>query len=107
MNFALEGFFLKLETGMPRRLAFLVLMLMMLSTGHRNAFAAGARIALIIGNSAYQAGGVLRNPANDAEDIGAKLNEAGFESCRRRIMPRMEMHTPSDLCGQSKEECLN
>lgn len=36
------------------------------------------RIALVIGNSAYQHGGILRNPPNDAKAIAAALTRIGF-----------------------------
>ncbi len=37
------------------------------------------RIALVIGNAAYPGIGALRNPANDARDVAAKLKRLGFE----------------------------
>src|SRR5690349_7228640 len=37
------------------------------------------RIALVIGNSAYENVTALPNPANDAREIGKFLNGAGFE----------------------------
>ncbi len=37
------------------------------------------RVALVIGNSAYQHVSDLSNPANDAEDISASLRRIGFE----------------------------
>ena len=37
------------------------------------------RVALVIGNSAYQNATALANPASDASDIGAALKDAGFE----------------------------
>ncbi len=37
------------------------------------------RVALVIGNSAYQNTAPLKNPSNDATDIAAKLRELGFE----------------------------
>ena len=37
------------------------------------------RVALIIGNSAYQHATTLANPVNDANDMGAALKELGFE----------------------------
>jgi uncharacterized caspase-like protein len=40
---------------------------------------ASKRVALVIGNSAYQHAGVLANPSNDATDMGAALNELGFK----------------------------
>ncbi len=43
-------------------------------------FAAHAekRVALVIGNSAYQTVGALRNPVRDAKAVAAALREAGF-----------------------------
>jgi hypothetical protein len=43
------------------------------------AAAAENRIALVIGNSAYQSVSPLPNPANDAKAMTALLNSAGFE----------------------------
>ncbi|MFM9846479.1 MAG: caspase family protein [Hyphomicrobiaceae bacterium] len=37
------------------------------------------RVALVIGNSAYQHATALANPTNDANDMGAALKELGFE----------------------------
>jgi hypothetical protein len=39
----------------------------------------GRRVALIIGNSAYQNTDPLANPANDARDIAAALKRVGFQ----------------------------
>lgn len=38
------------------------------------------RVALVIGNSAYENAAPLRNPANDAEAMGAKFRSLGFET---------------------------
>jgi uncharacterized caspase-like protein len=40
--------------------------------------AAQKRVALVVGNSAYLHAGALANPANDASDIAATLDEVGF-----------------------------
>jgi hypothetical protein len=37
------------------------------------------RIALVIGNSAYQTNSPLNNPVNDAQAVSQMLNQAGFE----------------------------
>jgi uncharacterized caspase-like protein len=37
------------------------------------------RVALVIGNAAYQGSSKLRNPVNDAKAISKALNEVGFE----------------------------
>ncbi|MEP2029782.1 MAG: caspase family protein [Paracoccaceae bacterium] len=40
----------------------------------------GKRVAFVVGNSAYQGAlGQLKNPANDAQDMAAKLQDLGFE----------------------------
>lgn len=38
--------------------------------------------ALVIGNAAYQAVDALKNPVNDAEDVGSKLESCGFTVIR-------------------------
>ena len=43
------------------------------------ALSAEQRTALVIGNTAYEGMSRLRNPANDARDIGRKLSGLGFE----------------------------
>lgn len=50
-------------------------------TGFQLAQAAQAesRVALVIGNSAYQANKPLNNPVNDAQAVSQLLNQAGFE----------------------------
>ena len=40
---------------------------------------AASRVALVIGNSAYQSVGVLPNPANDARDMAAALQRLDFD----------------------------
>jgi uncharacterized caspase-like protein len=40
---------------------------------------AESRIALVIGNSAYQSNKPLNNPVNDAQAVSQMLNQAGFE----------------------------
>ncbi len=37
-----------------------------------------SRVALVIGNGAYQSN-ALKNPPNDAEDVAAALKDSGFE----------------------------
>jgi hypothetical protein len=38
------------------------------------------RVALVIGNSAYQSAPPLPNPSNDAQDVAASLERSGFET---------------------------
>lgn len=49
--------------------------------------------ALVIGNGEYEAGDVLKNPANDAQDVAATLRRFGFSviekiDCRHEAMDR-------------------
>lgn len=46
--------------------------------GASTAFAADKRVALVIGNSAYQHTSALANPANDASDVATALEQLGF-----------------------------
>jgi hypothetical protein len=41
---------------------------------------AGKRVALVVGNGAYLKLGRLKNPANDAQDVGAALKKLGFDT---------------------------
>ena len=52
--------------------------LLLLSAGG-TAEAQERRVALVVGNGAYQNLAPLRNPANDAEDTAAALAKLGFE----------------------------
>ena len=51
-----------------------VFLLLLSSAAH-----AGKRVALVIGNSAYQYAGDLPNPRNDAADVAAGLRRHGFQ----------------------------
>ncbi|MCW1839624.1 caspase family protein [Prosthecomicrobium hirschii] len=55
--------------------------------------AAAGRIALVIGNGAYADGRDLRNPTNDAADLGATLGAAGFQVDIRQDLTRQQMLT--------------
>ncbi len=61
-----------------RSLAVGMLVLSVLVTVSQNAFAE-RRVALVIGNSAYQHTTALLNPSNDAEDVTAKLRRLNFD----------------------------
>jgi Caspase domain len=50
-----------------------------------------SRIALVIGNGAYQSA-PLPNPSNDAKDMAALLKDAGFEVVHRENASLKEMH---------------
>jgi len=47
--------------------------------------------ALVIGNAAYQAVSVLKNPTNDAEDVGRQLEANGFHVIRETDCSYAEM----------------
>jgi hypothetical protein len=55
------------------------------------AAAAEKRIALVIGNSAYQNTGELRNPRNDAADMAGALRRLGFEVLDGRDLDKRSM----------------
>ena len=54
------------------------------------ALAAG-RLALVIGNGAYQAAPALDNPSNDAADLAKALRGMGFDVIERRDARREDM----------------
>jgi hypothetical protein len=51
-----------------------------------------ARVALVIGNGAYQHAAPLANPLNDAADVARELEAAGFAVIRRDNASLREMH---------------
>jgi uncharacterized caspase-like protein len=53
--------------------------------------APGKRVALVIGNGAYQFTAPLANPANDAGDMGAVLKRMGFEVIEGRNLDESGM----------------
>ena len=56
--------------------ATLAVLMLAMSSG---AWAASKRVALVIGNSNYQAVSQLVNPRNDSTDVAAALQRLGFE----------------------------
>jgi len=60
-----------------RLLSALFLMLFGVTVASSNSHAAG-RVALVIGNAAYENTSPLRNPRNDAEGVAAALERLGF-----------------------------
>jgi uncharacterized caspase-like protein len=62
-----------------RRFQWLLLLFVLVGSG-TEAQASGSRVALVIGNSAYQRVLSLSNPANDAAAIAGLLREARFDS---------------------------
>lgn len=49
------------------------------------------RLALVIGNSAYQNGGTLKNPVNDARAMASSLQAMGFEVMRFENVTQAQM----------------
>jgi uncharacterized caspase-like protein len=62
-----------------RRQALAALVAVMLGIGTAPSFADN-RVALVIGNGAYQHSPRLTNPTNDAADVAAALRRSGFET---------------------------
>ena len=53
---------------------------------------AGRRVALVIGNSSYKNMPSLRNPSNDAADVGKSLKELGFDAIIATDLDRVGMN---------------
>jgi hypothetical protein len=68
------GVLLRRRIVLLRVLFFSFLLLLLPSTVH-----AQKRVALVIGNSAYQYAPELTNPKNDAADMAAALRRHGFQ----------------------------
>ena len=65
--------------AMMQRTAALIFTSILHSAVCSGAVWAGGRVALVIGNSAYQSAAELPNPKNDAEDMAAALQSSGFD----------------------------
>ena len=68
----------------------LLAMACVVAAGATPSLAAG-RLALVIGNGAYQAAPHLENPANDAADLAKALRAIGFDVIERRDATREDM----------------
>jgi uncharacterized caspase-like protein len=53
--------------------------------------AAEKRVALVMGNSAYQHTAPLKNPSNDATDMAEKLRQLGFDVIEGTDLSKDEM----------------
>src|SRR6185295_9895518 len=51
------------------------------------------RVALVVGNSAYQNTQMLANPVNDAEDMAAALKAVGFNVIMERNLTKRGMES--------------
>lgn len=63
--------------------------------------AAAKKVALVIGNSAYQFAGALPNPRGDAEAVAAELERLGFEVTRGLDLDRSGMADTMRRFGDS------
>lgn len=64
-----------------KHLAFvLILLVCTFSSAPASAQSAGKRVALVLGNGSYTKLGKLKNPGNDAADIGNNLEKLGFDT---------------------------
>lgn len=59
------------------------------------------RLALVIGNAAYQSGGNLPNPVNDARRIDDTLQRLGFEVMRYENVSQQDMKRAIDAFGRA------
>ncbi|HYD15677.1 MAG TPA: caspase family protein [Hyphomicrobium sp.] len=62
--------------------------------------AAGRRLALVIGNSAYQHVAELTNPQNDASDVAEKLRSLSFDVMLGTNLTRDQMHEAFEKFAQ-------
>lgn len=74
---------------MLRRLGFALCLLTLVATTHA-ATPGNSRVALVIGNAAYQ-NVPLKNPVNDARAVAAKLRKLGFQVLERHDLKQREI----------------
>jgi hypothetical protein len=86
-----------------QRLIFLVLFGCLALVWVRDAAAAEARTALVIGNSAYPSA-KLANPVNDASDIAIVLRNAGFDVSLRTNIDRQAMRESIHWLGKTLKQ---
>jgi Caspase domain len=70
--------------GRSMRFGVFAVLLLILAAAHTTSASAERRVALVIGNSAYQNVPKLPNPVNDARAIAALLKNAGFDVVESR-----------------------
>jgi|GEM_PF-1021933 len=68
------------------------------------AFAANDKVALIVGNGAYQNQSPLANPTNDAEDVAALLRSLGFTVIEGRDLSKRDLERKLKEFRQKLEE---
>ena len=79
---------------MNRLLSFITITLLAISIQAQE-----KRLALVIGNSAYEYGGVLKNPVNDAYAMKQALSEIGFEVLEHYNLNQGDMKKAIDDFG--------
>jgi len=80
-----------------RKLYFLMILLSLINYGYGE-----QRLALIIGNAAYD-GNALRNPVNDAADLSAVLRNLGFQvTLKQDVNQRQMEEAVNQFSGQVK-----
>ena len=85
--------------AMPIRI-FLVLFILVLILPSASQAATEQRTALVIGNSAYSSG-PLKNPVNDATDMAAALQRAGFQVILKKNAKLQDMEDAIENFGNS------
>jgi Caspase domain len=81
----------------------IVIVCALLAVWPSSAAHADKRVALVIGNSAYQNTGELRNPSNDAADVTAALRRLGFQVTDGRDLDKRAMERSIRQFGLSLE----
>jgi TPR repeat protein len=66
-----------------------------------SAYAEGKRVALVVGNSAYQSVAALPNPRNDAEAVSTALRKQGFEVVTALDLSRIELERAVERYARS------
>lgn len=75
--------------------ALIIICLLLSATGYSQE----KRLALVIGNGAYEHGGPLRNPVNDADSMKHALTQVGFEVLDHFNLTLAEMKMAIDYFG--------
>src|SRR6516165_3702547 len=79
-----HGTFDKFFSGPLMRFGVFAALLLIFAVAHTTSASAERRVALVIGNSAYQNVPKLPNPVNDARAVAALLRNAGFDVVESR-----------------------
>ena len=91
------------RSGSHRTVAGLVVLLV-LSVGS-SAMAQGRRVALVVGNDAYQAQSVLANAVNDARAVASALEGVGFAVTKVEDANRAQLTSAlSDFAGSLRDD---